>query len=403
MRSTALAATAAILLLQRSVSSYRLSTPAATSIIKRVHHSSNGIGRFDDMRFSLKPVRLLDNSKKELATPDVTENRQHKTENTALWGLEQAYLSPTAWKGLMLLICIIWATNFAIIKEIFAVLPDGVLDPSLYVAIRFTLAAIVMAPGAAGSFNNWGLIRNGIGVGLCVFLGYIGQSLGILESTANKTAFFCSLNVVWVALVNGVRTGEFAKRTWAAIALAVTGAAFIELKGFVEPNLNDLWLILQPIGFGSGYLVLEENMKQYPESSKSITSWKLFTIGICTTTWAAMNGHTLDDLAPILESPIATAGILYTSLITTAFAILLQSIVFKKVSSTDASIILTSEPIWAAAFAVALIGEVITWQDYVGGAFIILGCLLNEIDIVAKFKEFSSGGSNSEGTKEEVV
>ncbi|KAJ1439386.1 hypothetical protein B484DRAFT_299447, partial [Ochromonadaceae sp. CCMP2298] len=252
-------------------------------------------------------------------------------------------------KGLMLFICVVWATNFAVIKKIFDVLPDGVLDPSLYVACRFSLAAIVTAPFLIGSKLEWGLVRNGIAVGLCVFVGYIGQSLGILESTANKTAFFCSLNVVWVALVTGVRTQTFKKKTWAAVTLAILGAAVIELKGFVTPELNDLWLVLQPIGFGSGYLVLEENMKEYPQSARAITAIKLLTIATLTTLWAGLDGHSVADLAPILENPIATAGIMYTGLITTALAIYMQSVVFKKVSSTDASIILTSEPIWASA------------------------------------------------------
>ena len=259
---------------------------------------------------------------------------------------------PIVWKGVMLLVCIIWATNFAIIKKIFEVLPSDVLDPSLYVAIRFTIAAFVMAPGAIGSFGNIGLVRNGVLVGLSVFLGYIGQSLGILTSTANKTAFFCSMNVVWVAMISSLMNRSFKRRTWAAVLLAISGAAFIELRGVVAPSMSDLWLLLQPIGFGTGYLLLEHNMKQFPSSAQAITSFKLFTISTCSLVWAAYNGHTLADLRPIFSNPIAAAGLLYTGLVTTAFAILVQSVAFKRVSSTDASIILTSEPIWASLFAV---------------------------------------------------
>lgn len=285
----------------------------------------------------------------EVSTRLVNESRMEKA-NRGSWSNLQK--SPLVWKGLMLFICVIWATNFAVIKKIFEVLPDGVLDPSLYVAIRFAIAAVVMLPGAIGSLRNWGLVKNGILVGLCVFLGYIGQSMGILTSTANKTAFFCSMNVIWVALVTALMTRKFSARTWVSVLLTVSGAAFIELRGVVAPTVNDLWLLLQPIGFGSGYLVLEQNMKQFPDSAQAITSLKLLTVSICTLAWAIFNGHKLADLKPILSNGIATAGLLYTGLFTTAFAILLQSVVFKRVSSTDASIILTSEPIWAALFAV---------------------------------------------------
>jgi drug/metabolite transporter (DMT)-like permease len=258
----------------------------------------------------------------------------------------------------MLLICVIWATNFAVIKKIFDVVPEGALDPSLYVAIRFGIAAAVMLPGLRGTFRNKGLWKNGIIVGLCVFLGYIGQSMGILASTASKTAFFCSMNVVWVALVTGFMRRKFQARTWVSVLLAISGAAFIELKGFEAATVHDLWLLLQPIGFGSGYLFLEQNMKDFPDSAQAITSIKLLTVAVCTILWAVGNGHTLADLRPIFANRVATAGLLYTGLVTTAFAIFLQSVVFKRVSSTDASIILTSEPIWAALFAVGKLSTI---------------------------------------------
>lgn len=260
-------------------------------------------------------------------------------------------LPKSFWKTVMLGICIVWATNFAIIKEVFASLPDGVLDPSLYVAIRFTIAALIMAPGAIGSFGNRKLVRNGVLASLCVFTGYIGQAIGIMTSTANKCAFFCSLNSIWVALLSGVMTGVFPTRTWIAIVLSVTGAAFIELGDFELPEASDLWLLLQPLGFGTGYIVVQENMKQFPDSANAITAFKLMFLALFTCSWAAYEGHTFADVLPILESPTAVAGILYASVVTTALAIWAQSIAFKNVDATTASIILTSEPIWAAAFA----------------------------------------------------
>jgi len=288
---------------------------------------------------------------------------------------------------MMMGICLIWASNFAVIKRSFVGIPASVLTPQLFLAIRFTLASLATLPLLIGSNLSWGMVRNGILVGLSIFFGYIGQSMGILTSTANKAAFFCSLNVVWVALVNGLRYKRFSPKTWLAILLAITGAGVIELKGFVLPEVQDLWLLLQPIGFGTGYLLLEENMKQYPDSAKAVTAIKLITVAVCTVIWAALRGHTLASLQPILAHPAAVGGILYTGLITTALAILLQSIVFRRITSTDASIILTTEPIWAAGIAIFLIGEVITRQDCAGGSLIILGCLVNEIDVFAKAKQ----------------
>ncbi len=35
---------------------------------------------------------------------------------------------------------------------------------------------------------------------------------------------------------------------------------------------------------------------------------------------------------------------------------------------------------------IALIGEVVTWQDAVGGGLIILGCLVNEMDLLGRLR-----------------
>ena len=50
------------------------------------------------------------------------------------------------------------------------------------------------------------------------------------------------------------------------------------------------------------------------------------------------------------------AGIAYTGLITTALALALESLAFQSVKATDATVILASEPLWAAAFAFFLLG-----------------------------------------------
>ena len=56
------------------------------------------------------------------------------------------------WRGVVLGICLVWSTNFAVIKEIFQAAPT--IDPSLYAAIRFSLASLVMLPRTFNSIGN---------------------------------------------------------------------------------------------------------------------------------------------------------------------------------------------------------------------------------------------------------
>ena len=97
-----------------------------------------------------------------------------------------------------------------------------------------------------------------------------------------------------------------------------------------------------------------------------------------------LNGGTLDDVvfqlpdfSPILESSVATAGILYTGLITTALALWVESMAFAKVPATDASLILTTEPLFAAGCGAVALGETFGTSDYIGASLIVGACALS--------------------------
>jgi hypothetical protein len=56
------------------------------------------------------------------------------------------------WRGVVLFICVVWSTNFAVLKEIYKAAPN--IDPPLYAAIRFSLAAAVLLPRTADIFST---------------------------------------------------------------------------------------------------------------------------------------------------------------------------------------------------------------------------------------------------------
>lgn len=284
------------------------------------------------------------------------------------------------WKFVVVCICLIWSTNFAVLKDIFAECPD--MDPSLYCALRFTLAGLVMLPSAFGHFGNFDLVLRSSYIGIAVMFGYIGQTLGMQAgSTASMSAFMCTLNVVWVALLVGTLTGKWRVETWVAIMFAIGGVAFLELAGTEPAKYSDLWLICQPIGFGSGYLLLEDVLKDYPDDANAITSFKVLAITILSCFWTiVVDGNGFTDASVVLQSQVAVNGILYTGLITTAAAIWVQSVAFKKVSAKDVSMILTTEPIWAALFSMWLVGETVSIADCCGMVLIIIGNAVNEMD-----------------------
>ena len=97
---------------------------------------------------------------------------------------------------------------------------------------------------------------------------------------------------------------------------------------------------------------------------------------------AAMEGFDgafSDVLATVnhLDAPLA-ASVAWTGVVSTSFTIWLCTEAFKHLPSVDASLILTSEPLWAALVAAALLGERFSAGDALGGLLIVLAVAVND-------------------------
>ena len=80
-----------------------------------------------------------------------------------------------------------------------------------------------------------------------------------------------------------------------------------------------------------------------------------------------------------LQEPAVLAGVAYTGFISTALTVLLQTRALGMLPAADSSVIVATEPLWAAGFAAILLGEHLDSGAQVGGALILLGCLSNTL------------------------
>eukprot|EP00929_Paragymnodinium_shiwhaense_P108446 TRINITY_DN7476_c0_g2_i1.p1 TRINITY_DN7476_c0_g2~~TRINITY_DN7476_c0_g2_i1.p1 ORF type:complete len:456 (-),score=103.63 TRINITY_DN7476_c0_g2_i1:250-1617(-) len=278
-----------------------------------------------------------------------------------------AKLGTGFWRFVILLLCMLWATNFAIIKEITA---QPGMSTQLYAVARFTLAAVSMLP-AVVKISSAKIAKRAAVCGAWVAFGYLCQAIGLMTTTAAKSCFICCLNVVFVSLLSGMKKG-FDPRTVAAAVIAVAGVGFLELAGSQSFVIGDLISLGQPIGFGLGYVKLEEIMEDSPNDAGAVTSIKLIMVAIASWLYFTISNGALPDFAPVLASSTAMYGILWCGLITTSLSLLVESVAFRYVDATSASVIFTTEPLWAALFAVWLISEPCSAADCVGGALVIL-------------------------------
>lgn len=300
------------------------------------------------------------------------------------------------WRGVVAILCALWASNFAAGKLVMA---EPGVDSSLYALARFSVALLALMPGSINSIRkgviDWETAKGAAVCGSWVAFGYLGQTLGLLTTTASRSCVISTLHCVFVAAVaEFMRVGKAATSDLEKsfdfmrllpAAVAVLGVAIVEIKGAGgAPNIGDLLSFAQPIGFGMGYLQLEELVRKKPDAGLAISAIKL--VSITAFSFAMFEFYPLlqhealsfrvPDFMPIINSHLALGGILYTGLITTAASLWIESIAFKRVPATDASIILTTEPLFAALFGALTLGETFGASDYFGAALIIGACAL---------------------------
>jgi drug/metabolite transporter (DMT)-like permease len=145
--------------------------------------------------------------------------------------------------------------------------------------------------------------------------------------------------------------------------------------------VGSLLALLQPIGFGTSYLRIEALLKKYPTRGLEISALQLCSNALVAAAWFAFDGLSLGGMPDLsaLAQPSVVAGVLYTGLISTALTVLLQTRALANLPASDASVIVATEPLWAAGFAAILLGEVLDGGAQLGGALILLGCLGNAV------------------------
>jgi drug/metabolite transporter (DMT)-like permease len=242
--------------------------------------------------------------------------------------------------------------------------------------------------------------------GAFVSLGYVSQSIALIDTSPATVSFLGSCTVIvcpllqW--LVNKKPMGiKDAPQTWLAAFLCLSGVATLELFdasssastfSFAESmsrlGVGDALSLVQAVGFGVGIFMSEKMMKEEPEAALPITAGMVATTAFFSMLWCFADGWMKEPgweslglpglfLDPNMRSvalAVAWTGILSTS---TNFCIEITAL--GRVPSSEASVILATEPLWASLFAAILLHEQFGTNDYIGGVLMVSACLVNTL------------------------
>ena len=249
----------------------------------------------------------------------------------------------------------------------FVVMKDAIERQSVnnFLFTRFTLAVIVMValkPQVLKKLDRDLIIRAG-SAGIFLGLGYIFQTLGLARTGAAITGFVTGLYVVFTPLLAYFILKErMTKIIWGCVFLATIGLGLLSIRGF-SVGIGEMLVLASAFFFAAHIIALGKW-----SSGRDVYAMTIVQLAMC----ALLSG-----LASIPEGYSAPpdygvwAVVVFTAVICTAVAFVVQTWSQAHMTTTKVAVILTMEVVFAALFAIIFGGERLTLQATLGGLMVL--------------------------------
>lgn len=262
----------------------------------------------------------------------------------------------------------VWGSTFVLIKDVVSRMP--VAD---FLAVRFAVAALAMLvlfPRQTWRLGRAQILR-GLLLGAIYGMGQLLQTWGLALISPSVSGFATGMYVVFTPILALVLLRQqVAGIVWLAVALATVGLALLTLNG-IEVGLG-VWLTLASAAFYALHIVLLGQWSRQGEAF-GLSAVQMVAIALVCLLATAPHGPVLPP------DPGAWIAILYMALIAGAGAMLMQTWAQSHLPAARAAIVMTTEPVFAAAFAVLLGADVLSWRMLAGGGLILAAMYLVEL------------------------
>ena len=324
---------------------------------------------------------------------DATQLRRHGAERRPeLRRRDAAARSFAEWatpRAALLAIAAGYGTNFAAGAFLNAAAPAAAATSA-----RFLVAAAALAPHLARLPRE--LAGPVLLCGACDALGYVAQSVALVDTPPATVSLLGALTVVVAPAlafaVDGERPGA-----GAAVAAALTlGGVFLleRVDGGFAPG--DGFAVLQAVGFGASFYVARRTMADNADAALAVTAGQCSVTALLSALWALGDGAALGPFAAaptagwlldgasdfslpglLLRGGPVAGAVLWTGLVTTALVRFGENSALAKVPVGEATVLVGSEPLWAALWAAALFGTIPDAHQCAGGVLILAACVVS--------------------------
>ena len=287
-------------------------------------------------------------------------------------------LSKRARADLALGFCsLIWGATFVVVK-------DALSNCSvfLYIAIRFSLAALLMGLLFWRSLRelNRKTIWAGAQIGLFMFGGYAFQTSGLRLTSPSNAAFITGSSVILVPIL----LAAFGRRhmtawIWAGAAAAFAGLYLltVPVEGLRDLNRGDPLVFMCAVMFAFHMIFIGRHVERHSVGALSF-------LQVATTALLALASVPILGAAGWERPRLHWSGqlifaIAITAIGSTVIGFSLQTWAQQYASPAHTAILVSLEPVFAAATAFFFAHQHLSGRALAGAALVLAGILLAEL------------------------
>jgi len=272
-----------------------------------------------------------------------------------------------AWTDTLLLVGVtaVWGWTFVVVQD--AISAYGVLP---FLALRFALASVALAPLFLGMTRRTLLV--GSGIGLVLGAGYLFQTLGLLYTTPTNSGLITGLFVVFAPLAALLFFKvHLSRHTFAAVLLSLTGMVLLAGQSPSGVRVGDALTVVCAVALGVHIALLSRYAREHAAGSLALAQMLSMAV-LFSLMWPLFE----PVVAPPREVLFAIA---LTGLAASAGAFYVQTTVQQRIPAARAAIILTTEPVFAALFGYWLAGDRLSPVQLAGAALILSALFVGEV------------------------
>ena len=271
-----------------------------------------------------------------------------------------------------------WGLTFPIIK-------DSVksISPFSFVSIRFFIGSLFLWIGGkkftslapAVPAKNRAEWISGVILGLVLFCGYSLQTIGLKYTSASNAGFITGLAVVMVPLIMIFSGNKIRWFTWFAIGMSTVGIALLSLGDSLSFGLGDLLILGCAFAFALHIVLVGKFSLIY--DPVRMTNVQILVCAVVSGVFALLTESSELGISSFTQSTVLS--LIFCGVVATALAFLVQSSFQRFSSPVKTALIFTCEPVFGAIFSVWIASEMLNFQQYFGGAMMVLAMVVGEI------------------------